>query len=342
MSEEIVISQIANAMNTPQVSILIAARNEEKVIGELLLSLENLSYPKDKMDVWVGNDASIDNTLQIVSDFAKDKNWIQVVDIQDGNVGDLKGKARVLAILAQKAKGDYLFFTDADIEVPTHWIEEMLNEFSDEKVGVVVGNTTVKYSNWFEACQAIEWLMGLFAMHNFAKFGIETSGMGNNMAVSTAAYKAVGGYETIPFSIVEDYAIYRAILDAGFGYKHPFRKEILAFTKPPENYFHQRKRWVTGGMQTKSMLILPAFLQAFAFPVLLILGYLHWPSGLLLLNLIFLINLILGFSFLKKMGQQALIAYLPIYTLYMLVFWFAQFLNYFIPTKLVWKGRNYL
>lgn len=38
------------------------------------------------------------------------------------------------------------------------------------------------------------------------------TGLGNNMAVSREAYDAVGGYEQIGFSIVEDYALFIAII----------------------------------------------------------------------------------------------------------------------------------
>ena len=48
--------------NYPFVSILIAARNEEKNILSCLTALSRLNYPKDKYEVLVGNDGSEDNT----------------------------------------------------------------------------------------------------------------------------------------------------------------------------------------------------------------------------------------------------------------------------------------
>lgn len=329
----------------PLVSILIAARNEEKVIRELLVSLENLTYPKEKLQVLIGNDASKDATLQLISDFAKNRNWVQIVDVQE-SVEDtaLKGKTRVLAILAHQAKGEYYFYTDADIELPTHWIETVLTQFytnSKAKTGVVVGNTTVKPTLIFEKCQAIEWLSALKIMNILSQFNIPTTGMGNNMAVSAAAYWAVGGYEKLPFSIVEDYALYDAIVKKGFGFKHPFGKNVLAFTKPPENYFEQRKRWVTGGMQSKANLILPALLQAFALPFIGVLFSLNSNIALIFIGLLLVANYVLGYLALNKTGMLRLLPYIPVYTVYMLFFWFLQFINYFLPTKLVWKGRTY-
>ena len=47
----------------PKISILIAARNEEHSIERCLAAIDALDYPKDKMEVLVGNDASTDNTF---------------------------------------------------------------------------------------------------------------------------------------------------------------------------------------------------------------------------------------------------------------------------------------
>src|SRR4051812_10459154 len=51
------------------VSILIAAYNEEKVIREKLESIFNSDYPKDKIEVMVGSDASTDRTNEIIKSF---------------------------------------------------------------------------------------------------------------------------------------------------------------------------------------------------------------------------------------------------------------------------------
>ena len=178
-------------------------------------------------------------------------------------------------------------------------------------------------------------------MKILADIKIPTTGMGNNMAIKADAYWAVGGFEKIPFSIVEDYAIYKAIINKGYGFKQAFEPQVLAFTKPPQNYFEQRKRWVTGGIDSQSVLILPAFLQAFALPILLIISLLNISLAINILLIIFILNILLGIPTLQQMKQLHLAKYLPLYTLYMLVFWFLQFINYFLPTKLVWKGREY-
>jgi cellulose synthase/poly-beta-1,6-N-acetylglucosamine synthase-like glycosyltransferase len=52
----------------PQISIWVACRNEEKNIEHCIHSLLDLNYPKDKIQILIGNDQSTDNTRQIILD----------------------------------------------------------------------------------------------------------------------------------------------------------------------------------------------------------------------------------------------------------------------------------
>ena len=334
-------------MDFPLVSILVAARNEEDNILDLLHSLRHLSYPKEHLQILIGNDQSTDGTSNIIYEFIaqqpENERPVYQVFFIEKTVADLRGKANVLVQLAHEAQGEYLLFTDADVEVPVRWVEKMLSYFNDQeaKVGVTIGLTLVKNTNWFEACQAIEWLFVLNLMKNMADFNIPSTGMGNNMMVSAEAYKAVGGYEKIGFSIVEDYALYKAIIDKGYDFRQAFDKEVMTVTKPPPNYFEQRKRWVAGGISTRSILIIPALIQGLALPILLLIAFFSWKIPLLILGANLLINMVLGYSIFGKLHQERLFKYIPVYTLYMYVFWFLQITSYWLPTKLVWKGRSY-
>jgi cellulose synthase/poly-beta-1,6-N-acetylglucosamine synthase-like glycosyltransferase len=325
-------------MNYPKVSILVAARNEEDNITDLLFSFKQLSYPKDKLQILIGDDDSTDATAEIIEKFTVENIFIQYIKIEK-QIADLKGKANVLAQLAHLATGELFFFTDADIEVPKNWIEAFVAERKNE--GVTVGLTLVKNKNWFEASQAIEWLFTLKLMKTLADFKIISTGMGNNMMVSAEAYWAVGGYEKIGFSLVEDYAIYKAIIDKGFAFKQLFKPEAMTRTKPPKKYFEQRKRWVAGGLSTSSILIFPALIQGFLLPILLIISLYFWKIILSVFILNLLANFFVGGRIFKVLNQNQLLKYIPAYTMYMYVFWFLQLIVYILPTKLVWKGREY-
>ena len=55
----------------PTVSVLIAARNEVKFLPRLLASLEQLEYPNEKIEFLIIDDASEDQTGEIISAWCK-------------------------------------------------------------------------------------------------------------------------------------------------------------------------------------------------------------------------------------------------------------------------------
>ena len=78
----------------PTVSILIPASNEEKVIGRLLQRITNFTYPKEKLQVIVIDDASNDRTGEIVDDYKQKYPFVDVVH-RSADVGR-KGKASAM------------------------------------------------------------------------------------------------------------------------------------------------------------------------------------------------------------------------------------------------------
>lgn len=325
--------------NTPKISILVAARNEEKNILNLLQSLVNLTYPKNQVEILIGNDDSTDKTEEIVQSFIADKPEFSLYNIPKSS-NHLKGKTNVLAFLATHASGNYFFYTDADIQVPTSWINAMLNAFK-KNIGVVVGATTTVPSSLFARMQGIEWLCVLKFMETLANFNVKSTGMGNNMAVTAEAYQAVGGYNNLPFSIVEDFALYQAIIKKGFGFGHVYSTKVLAFTQPPENYFQQRKRWVSGAVNSRTFLLILALIQALLLPFFISQFFINKEITSYLFLIYFTITLYIGSVALLKMKLKKWLVYLPIYAVFSLFSSFLQLINYLLPTKLSWKSRNY-
>ena len=75
----------------PSVTILVPAHNEERVIGRLLERVTELTYPKDKLQVIIINDASTDKTGEIAEEYKRRYPYIDVLHRKAGVGG--KGKA---------------------------------------------------------------------------------------------------------------------------------------------------------------------------------------------------------------------------------------------------------
>jgi cellulose synthase/poly-beta-1,6-N-acetylglucosamine synthase-like glycosyltransferase len=119
---------------TPFVSALIAARNEEQDIGWKIEETLAWDYPAEKLEILVASDASDDATDAIVRRYAGPR--VSLVRMERRG-----GKARGLNRLAQQAKGEVLFFTDANAHIRPPTLRLMTRHFADPRVGCVTGDS---------------------------------------------------------------------------------------------------------------------------------------------------------------------------------------------------------
>ena len=234
----------------PYVSVIIAARNEEKYLANCLASLQNLDYPLKKLEIVVVNDASTDQTADIIARFSNRLKHLKTVMLKQGEK-EKPAKAGALLAGIDESQGEILIFTDADCRVPATWIRDLLAGFRDN-VGIVGGYTLLFPSckNLFERLQALDWHYLLSIAGAASQLNKPITWVGNNMAVRRSAYEQVGGYRAIRDSLVEDFALIDAIekqteWQCRF-YASPYS---IVRTHPATSWrrlYEQRKRWSLG------------------------------------------------------------------------------------------------
>ena len=337
----------------PQISIWVACRNEEKNIEHCLLSLLDLNYPKDKIQILIGNDQSTDNTRQKILDvieqyskqsqYSESKTLLQLIDILDDDSG-LKAKARVMAQLDKHAIGEYYLITDADVVVSPNWALGLLGSLSNE-MGVASGTTMVKSDGIWGWLQEIDWayFMGLLNLISFS--GIPATAVGNNMIMKKEAYWETGGYGKIQFSITEDYKLYSEICKKGWKWNNVMSPLVLAFTHKIEGFLpllHQRKRWLSGGKELPwYWWILFGIYGLFYFITPLLLVY-NFKIGLAFWMLKFILQMIQINQIYRFLGQQSPPTYKHLlYELYMFLVTVSTSIFFLLPAKTIWKERKY-
>ncbi|MFP5212630.1 MAG: glycosyltransferase [Acidobacteriota bacterium] len=100
------------AESFPRVSVLIAARNEERNVEQALRSVLSQDYPD--YEVIVVDDRSTDRTGEILDEISRAHPVLRVVHLKELPSGWL-GKNHALHDAALHASGEYLLFTDADV-----------------------------------------------------------------------------------------------------------------------------------------------------------------------------------------------------------------------------------
>ncbi len=328
----------------PKVSLLLAARNEEVLLPRSLEAISQLKYPQDKLEILIGNDGSTDNTQIIAEKYCKTHSNARIINITK-NLGKGRGKANVLAHLAHEAKGKVFFITDVDVRLHPGWIESLVREFNDN-IGIVSGTSTCESNGTlFSRMQSIDWLHFMGYIQSFANVGVACTSVGNNMAVLADAYWETGGYENIDFSITEDYKLFEAVTNNGWGWRTILSPESLGmawYIDNPIEMLHQRKRWLIGArdlpLNWKFMIVLYGlFLPA------LVLFALYFPKVSLAIWLTkFIIQSVYITTLAGKVGLKAFsFIQLLVYEFYVMSNTFATGIFYFLPIPSLWKGRIY-
>jgi len=116
-------------MTLPTVSIIIPTYNREDKIGNCLESVTNVDYPKNKIEIVVVDDGSIDQTKEIVTKFP-------VKFLRQKH----KGPAMARNNGIEHSRGKIIVFTDSDCVVPRGWLKGLVAGFADKKVAGVGGS----------------------------------------------------------------------------------------------------------------------------------------------------------------------------------------------------------
>ena len=124
--------EIPDPEEPPMVSILLAAYNEETVIGEKIRSVFHGHYPVSRFEILVGSDGSTDRTAEIAG-----KLTLEFPGLRVFNYTGREGKPNVINKLAKQATGEILVFTDANVLFDDQTLTEMVHPFSDPLIGLV-------------------------------------------------------------------------------------------------------------------------------------------------------------------------------------------------------------
>ena len=106
---------------TPFLSIIIPAHNEENrlphTLEEIFRFLDSQSFP---YEVVIVENGSIDRTHEIAQEFARQHENFHVFQ------NDWRGKGRAVQRGMREARGQYLFFCDADLSMPVEEISKFI------------------------------------------------------------------------------------------------------------------------------------------------------------------------------------------------------------------------
>lgn len=226
---------------------LISACNEEEVIGELLDSINNQNYPKEKIKIYLVADNCTDRTAEI----AKEKGAIVFVRNDKGHIG--KSYALDFAfkkILEDDKESEAFFIFDADNIASPDFTKEM-NKAFDQGHKIITGYRAPKNfsESWLSAGSSYMYLRESRHIHHTRScLNIGTYVSGTGYLISRSYIEEFQGW---PFrTLVEDVEISAYLTKR--GEKVAFVEDAVFYDEQPpklKGFWRQRLRWCRGNHQ---------------------------------------------------------------------------------------------
>jgi cellulose synthase/poly-beta-1,6-N-acetylglucosamine synthase-like glycosyltransferase len=167
----------ARVDDTPLISVIVAAHNEEAVIETKIRNVLASDYPREQLEILIGSDGSSDRTEEIVRRY--EANGVGLVSFPSQ-----QGKSAIQNGLVALASGSILVFTDADCTFGVTALRTIVDDFRDPAVGLVTaiprygnsGETAVtqneslylRYESWLRTEESARGLLAMASGSLFA------------------------------------------------------------------------------------------------------------------------------------------------------------------------------
>jgi cellulose synthase/poly-beta-1,6-N-acetylglucosamine synthase-like glycosyltransferase len=232
----------------PPVSVLVACKNEETVVGALTTSLLALDYPPDRIELCVIDDGSTDATPDVLAARAAEDARLRVVTRAPDAGG---GKSGALNAALAEATGEVIIVFDADHRPYADVVRRLVRHFADPRVAAAQGRCVIRNGNdsLLARLVAIDYLAG-YLVNEYGRqslFRLPAYG-GANCAVRTSRLRELGGWNEN--SVTEDTDLTLRLLLSGdrvcYDVTAVDEEEAVVTLR---RYWRQRYRWARGHQQ---------------------------------------------------------------------------------------------
>ncbi|MGF1513827.1 MAG: glycosyltransferase [Elainellaceae cyanobacterium] len=231
----------------PYISLLVAAKDEETVIADLIKNLCSLDYPDEHYDVWLIDDYSTDKTPQILDRLRQVYPNLNVIHRPENSGG---GKSGALNEVWPLTQADIMAVFDADARVPSDLLRRVVPLFDQAHIGAVQVRKAI--ANWpvnfWTRAQNGEMLLDSSVQERRIAMGGLGELRGNGQFVRRAAIEDCHGWNEE--TITDDLDLTLRL--------HLNQWDILHLSDPAveeegvtgiTGLWHQRNRWAEGGYQ---------------------------------------------------------------------------------------------
>ncbi len=325
------------------VSLIICAKNEAENLKTHIPYWLKQEYPD--FEIILINDASSDNSLEIMESFAKKHSSIKIVDVEN-NEAFWGSKKYALTLGIKKAINERMIFTDADCKpVSVLWLQEMAANFSKQKQLILGFGGYQRKAGLLNKLIRYETLLTALQYFSYAKVGIPYMGVGRNLGYTKKLFYEHNGFMShmkIP-SGDDDLFVNQAATKNNTAIC--FTKESFTYSIPKESWkdwILQKKRHLTTAKyyQFKHQLLLSIYaVSQLLFWALAItsLILLNWKLPIAIITFRFILQFIIIGKAASKLNQKDLIFLIPFWEFFLIFIQLSIFISNTISKPNSWK-----
>jgi cellulose synthase/poly-beta-1,6-N-acetylglucosamine synthase-like glycosyltransferase len=201
----------------PRISVLFAARDEAEKLPRALASLLALDYPD--YEIVAVDDRSTDATPRILDECARTNPRLQIVHIRELPPGWL-GKPHALEAAYQRATGDWLVFTDADVRFAPDLLRRALALAERERWDHLTLLARIEMRGFWETV-AVTYFNFSF-IFGFQPWRVANPRSGAYMGVGAfqllrrSVYDAIGTHRRLAMEVVDDMKLGKLVKEGGY------------------------------------------------------------------------------------------------------------------------------
>lgn len=333
------------SVDTPSipVSVIVCAKNEATNLKKNIPLWLNQNYPL--FELVLINDASLDETLEIIEEFAATDKRIKIVDVKN-NEAFWGNKKYALTLGIKAARHEHLVFTDADCApASNNWLSLMASKFSNQKELILGYGAYTRKKGFLNKLIRFETAITAIQYFSFALNGNPYMGVGRNLAYTSNLYFRNNGFMSHIKIMSGDDDLFVNEAATKNNTEICVYPDSFTLSEPKLTYrewFRQKQRHYTTSKfyKPRHKISLGAFyLFNFLFwlvaPLILVTPY--WIIGLGIILHRFLFQYLIIGKGIKNLKEKDLIIAIPLYELLLIIIQLSIFISNKGENRIKWK-----
>ncbi len=327
------------------VSVIVCAKNEAENLKRFIPLILKQDYPN--FEVILINDASTDETLDIMEEFQQSDPRVKIVNVQN-NEAFWGKKKYALTLGIKKARNHYLLFTDADCAPESDlWIENMSAHFQQNK-SIILG-----YGGYFKEKMSLlnkliryETLFTAIQYFSYARLGLPYMGVGRNLAYTSHEFYAQNGFATHLHVKSGDDDLFVNQAATRENTALCFEGSSITRSVPDssfKNWLDQKRRHISTSTLYKTehkLLLGTFFISQFLFWILLIvllISQTFWQVVVIIFSVRLLIQYVVFYKSARRLDEVDLVWLVPVFDFFLVFLQFGIFCANLFSKPSNWK-----